>query len=132
MLDQEQLKELGRFKLLMRKIHNQSVHIELFLTDFEYQTQMLDIAEEFDETDLENDELMMMSLTFRSRFGRLAGGIAPPVVEAEKNLVVEAEKNLVVEAETKPIIDNESELLPQQAEIKKDLWYNKKINFRLR
>ncbi|AXI03080.1 hypothetical protein [Aquirhabdus parva] len=74
MLNRDQLQELGRFKLLMRKMHNQSVQIERFLTDFEYQSAMLDIAEEFDDTDLENDELIMLSLTLRSRFGRLGHG----------------------------------------------------------
>ena len=59
MLSREQLQELGRFKLLMRKTHNQTVQIERFLTDLEYQSQMLDIAEQFDDSDLENDELMM-------------------------------------------------------------------------
>ena len=74
MLNRDQLQELGRFKLLMRKMHNQSVQIERFLTDFEYQSAMLDIAEEFDDKDLENDELIMLSLTLRSRFGRLGHG----------------------------------------------------------
>ena len=71
MLNCDQLQELGRFKLLMRKMHNQSVQLEKFLMDFEYQTTMLDIAEQLDENDLDNDELMMLSLTLRSRFGRL-------------------------------------------------------------
>ncbi len=74
MLNRDQLQELGRFKLLMRKMHNQSVQIEKFLTDFDYQSAMLDIAEEFDDKDLENDELIMLSLTLRSRFGRLGHG----------------------------------------------------------
>jgi len=71
MLNCDQLQELGRFKLLMRKMHNQSVQLEKFLMDFEYQTEMLDIAEQLDDNDLDNDELMMLSLTLRSRFGRL-------------------------------------------------------------
>lgn len=71
MLNCDQLQELGRFKLLMRKMHNQSVQLEKFLMDFEYQTAMLDIAEQLDDNDLDNDELMMLSLTLRSRFGRL-------------------------------------------------------------
>jgi hypothetical protein len=74
MLSRDQLQELGRFKLLMRKMHNQSVQIEKFLTDIEYQSQMLDIAEEFDDSDIENDELMMLSLVLRSKFGRLGHG----------------------------------------------------------
>jgi hypothetical protein len=74
MLSRDQLQELGRFKLLMRKMHNQSVQIEKFLMDLEYQSQMLDIAEEFDDSDIENDELMMLSLVLRSKFGRLGNG----------------------------------------------------------
>jgi hypothetical protein len=74
MLSLEQLKELGRFKMLMRKIHNVTVHIERFLSDTEYQSQMLDIGEEFDENDLENDELIMLTLVIRSKFGRLSIG----------------------------------------------------------
>jgi hypothetical protein len=74
MLSRDQLQELGRFKLLMRKMHNQSVQIEKFLMDSEYQSQMLDIAEEFDDNDIENDELMMLSLVLRSKFGRLGNG----------------------------------------------------------
>ncbi len=74
MLSRDQLQELGRFKLLMRKMHNQSVQIEKFLTDLEYQSQMLDIAEEFDDSDIENDELIMLSLVLRSKFGRLGNG----------------------------------------------------------
>jgi hypothetical protein len=74
MLSRDQLQELGRFKLLMRKMHNQSVQIEKFLMDLEYQSQMLDIAEEFDDSDIENDELIMLSLVLRSKFGRLGNG----------------------------------------------------------
>ncbi len=74
MLSRDQLQELGRFKLLMRKMHNQSVQIEKFLTDLEYQSKMLDIAEEFDDSDIENDELIMLSLVLRSKFGRLGHG----------------------------------------------------------
>lgn len=101
MLSREQLQELGRFKLLMRKTHNQTVQIERFLTDLEYQSQMLDIAEQFDDNDLENDELMMLSLVFRSKFGRLGNGdeayasivpVAQPVVEIAQQAVAQAQK----------------------------------------
>ncbi|MBC7751415.1 MAG: hypothetical protein H7Z73_06805 [Candidatus Saccharibacteria bacterium] len=102
MLSREQLQELGRFKLLMRKMHHQSVQIERFLTDLVYQTQMLDIAEEFDDTDLENDELMMLSLILRSKFGRLGHGddayasivpVAQPVVEFANQAIAQAQKS---------------------------------------
>lgn len=101
MLSREQLQELGRFKLLMRKIHNQTVQIERFLTDLDYQTQMLDIAEEFDDSDLDNDELIMLSLILRSKFGRLGHGdaayasivpVAPPVVEIAQQAMAQAQK----------------------------------------
>lgn len=101
MLSREQLQELGRFKLLMRKMHNQSVQIERFLMDLEYQTQMLDIAEEFDDSDIENDELMMLSLILRSKFGRLGHGDAdyasivpasPPVVELAQQAIAHTQK----------------------------------------
>jgi len=86
----------------MRKTHNQTVQIERFLTDLEYQSQMLDIAEQFDDTDLENDELMMLSLVFRSKFGRLGNGdeayasivpVAPPVVEIAQQAIAQAQKS---------------------------------------
>lgn len=102
MLSREQLQELGRFKLLMRKTHNQSVQIERFLTDLVYQTQMLDIAEEFDDSDLENDELMMLSLILRSKFGRLGHGddayasivpVAQPAVELAQQAIAQAQKS---------------------------------------
>ncbi len=101
MLSREQLQELGRFKLLMRKTHNQTVQIERFLTDIVYQTQMLDIAEEFDDSDLDNDELMMLSLILRSKFGRLGHGdaayasivpVAQPVVEIAQQAIAQAQK----------------------------------------
>ena len=104
MLSREQLQELGRFKLLMRKMHNQSVQIERFLMDLEYQTHMLDIAEEFDDSDIENDELMMLSLILRSKFGRLGHGDAdyasivpasPPVVELAQQAIAHAQKTAV-------------------------------------
>lgn len=103
MLNREQLQELGRFKLLMRKLHQQSVNIERFLTDFEYQSTMMDIAEEFVDDDLDNDELIMLCLTLRSRFGRLGQGddaytdivasapvVAVPVEEIVQPAAVEA------------------------------------------
>ncbi len=110
MLSRDQLQELGRFKLLMRKMHNQSVQIERFLMDLEYQTQMLDIAEEFDDSDIENDELIMLSLVLRSKFGRLGHGdeayasivpivqspveVAPQANESEQKTLAEAASSM--------------------------------------
>ncbi|MEY2863578.1 MAG: hypothetical protein RLY58_1285 [Pseudomonadota bacterium] len=69
MLNRDQLQELGRFKLMMRKAYAESVHVERFLDDMTYQSRLLDLAEESD-----NDELLMLSLTLRARLGRLGDG----------------------------------------------------------
>jgi hypothetical protein len=71
MLNRDQLQELGRFKLLMRRSSGESIQIERFLTDAQYQTRLLDLAEEFDD-----DELLMLSITLRARLGRLGEGDA--------------------------------------------------------
>lgn len=71
MLNRDQLLELGRFKLMMRKAYAESVQIERFLEDSAYQTRLLDLAEEADD-----DELLMLSLTLRARLGRLGDGDA--------------------------------------------------------
>ena len=71
MLNRDQLQELGRFKLLMRRSSGESIQIERFLTDAQYQTRLLDLAEEFDD-----DELLMLSITLRARLGRLGDGDA--------------------------------------------------------
>ena len=71
MLNRDQLQELGRFKLLMRRSCGESIQIERFLTDAQYQTRLLDLAEEFDD-----DELLMLSITLRARLGRLGDGDA--------------------------------------------------------
>lgn len=71
MLNRDQLQELGRFKLLMRRSSGESIQIERFLTDASYQTRLLDWAEEFDD-----DELLMLSITLRARLGRLGDGDA--------------------------------------------------------
>lgn len=70
MLNRDQLQELGRFKLLMRRACQETVHIERFLTDRSYQSQMLDMAEDQDEDEL----LLMLAVTLRGRLGRLGEG----------------------------------------------------------
>lgn len=70
MLNRDQLQELGRFKLLMRRVCQETVHIEKFLTDRSYQSQMLDMAEDQDEDEL----LLMLAVTLRGRLGRLGEG----------------------------------------------------------
>lgn len=85
MLNRDQLQELGRFKLLMRRACQETVHIEQFLTDRSYQSQMLDMAEDQDEDEL----LLMLAVTLRGRLGRLGEGeeaftqICPKVIPAE-------------------------------------------------
>ncbi|MFZ3193439.1 MAG: hypothetical protein WA154_09555 [Moraxellaceae bacterium] len=70
MLNRDQLQELGRFKLLMRRACQETVHIEQFLTDRNYQSQMLDMAEDQDDDEL----LLMLAVTLRGRLGRLGEG----------------------------------------------------------
>lgn len=85
MLNRDQLQELGRFKLLMRRACQETVHIEKFLTDRSYQSQMLDMAEDQDEDEL----LLMLAVTLRGRLGRLGEGeeafeqICPKIVLSE-------------------------------------------------
>ncbi|MEC7119067.1 MAG: hypothetical protein VXW65_04070 [Pseudomonadota bacterium] len=81
MLNRDQLQELGRFKLLMRRACQESVQIERFLTDRSYQSKMLDLAEDQDDDEL----LLMLAVTLRARLGRLGEGeeafeqICPPM-----------------------------------------------------
>jgi prophage maintenance system killer protein len=56
MLTNDQMQQLGRFTFLMRKIYKQSVKIERFLQDAEYQSQMLNLAAKI--SDDTNDELL--------------------------------------------------------------------------
>ena len=86
MLNRDQLQELWRFKLLMRRACQETVHIEQFLTDSSYQSKMLDMAEDQDDDEL----LLMLAVTLRGRLGRLGEGeeafeqIRPKVVLAEQ------------------------------------------------
>ena len=86
MLNRDQLQDLGRFKLLMRRACQETVHIEQFLTDRIYQSKMLDMAEDQDDDEL----LLMLAVTLRGRLGRLGEGeeafeqIRPKVVLAEQ------------------------------------------------
>lgn len=69
MLNRDQLQELARFKVLLRKNCAESIQIEQFLTDSAYQSQCLDRAEDSDD-----EELMMLAITLRARLGRLGAG----------------------------------------------------------
>lgn len=91
MLNRDQLQELGRFKLLMRRACQETVHIEKFLTDRSYQSQMLDMAEDQDEDEL----LLMLAVTLRGRLGRLGEGeeafeqICPKMTQDDVEPVIE-------------------------------------------
>lgn len=99
MLNRDQLQELGRFKLLMRRACQETVHIEKFLTDRSYQSKMLDMAEDQDEDEL----LLMLAVTLRGRLGRLGEGeeafeqICPKIVLAESEPEQPAEMPETVE-----------------------------------
>lgn len=99
MLNRDQLQELGRFKLLMRRACQETVHIEKFLTDRSYQSQMLDMAEDQDEDEL----LLMLAVTLRGRLGRLGEGeeafeqICPKIVLAESEPEQPAERPETIE-----------------------------------
>jgi len=70
MLTNDQMHKLGRFTFLMRKVHKQSVKIERFLQDSEYQNQMLVLAAKI--SDNTNDELLELASVLSSSFGQAA------------------------------------------------------------
>lgn len=101
MLNRDQLLELGRFKLMMRRICAESVHIERFLEDATYQSLILDMAEEADD-----DELLMLSLTLRARLGRLGDGEAEFYTIRQHQHVSQPKKESSITAyETAPLLD---------------------------
>ncbi len=65
MLNRDQLQALRHFKLLMRRVCQETVHIEKFLTDRSYQSQMLATAEDQDEDEF----LLMLAVTLRGGLG---------------------------------------------------------------
>ncbi len=106
MLNRDQLQELGRFKLLMRRACQETVHIEQFLTDSSYQSKMLDMAEDQDDDEL----LLMLAVTLRGRLGRLGEGeeafeqIRPKVVLAEQESPIAEILAEAVEVEDVPLL----------------------------
>jgi prophage maintenance system killer protein len=70
MLTNDQMQQLGRFTFLMRKIYKQSVKIERFLQDAEYQSQMLNLAAKI--SDDTNDELLDLASALSFSLGRAA------------------------------------------------------------
>lgn len=106
MLNRDQLQDLGRFKLLMRRACQETVHIEQFLTDRIYQSKMLDMAEDQDDDEL----LLMLAVTLRGRLGRLGEGeeafeqIRPKVVLAEQESPIAEILAEAVEVEDVPLL----------------------------
>ncbi len=70
MLTNDQMHKLGRFTFLMRKVYKQSVKIERFLHDCEYQNQMLELAARI--SDDTNDELLELSAVLNINCGEAA------------------------------------------------------------
>jgi hypothetical protein len=70
MLTNEQLNKLGRFTFLMRKVYKQSIKIDRFLSDVEYQNQMLELAAKI--TDNTNDELLELASALSFSLSRAA------------------------------------------------------------
>ena len=106
MLNRDQLQDLGRFKLLMRRACQETVHIEQFLTDSSYQSKMLDMAEDQDDDEL----LLMLAVTLRGRLGRLGEGeeafeqIRPKAVLAEQESPIAEILAESVEVEDVPVL----------------------------
>jgi hypothetical protein len=67
MLTDKQIYQLSRFIFLMRKVYNQSVKLERFVHDAEYQIQMLELAAKI--SDDANDELIELASELSSSLG---------------------------------------------------------------
>jgi hypothetical protein len=86
-LNNVDISELARFKLLMRKVHDYRVDLTLLSTDADYARSTLDLAE-----DTDHEELMLLAVQLRSRLGLLgqtAAEIAAAMVAATPPPVVE-------------------------------------------
>ena len=70
MLSNDQMHQLGRFTFLMRKVYKQSIKIESFLHDAEYQLQMLKLAAKI--SDDTTEELLDLASVLSFRFGHAA------------------------------------------------------------
>lgn len=128
MLNRDQLQELGRFKLLMRRACQETVHIETFLTDRNYQSKMLDMAEDQDEDEL----LLMLAVTLRGRLGRLGEGeeafeqicpkialnAAPVVAEASDAVMQPIVDAVMSEPVAAPAIPAESPVVAERAAVR--------------
>jgi hypothetical protein len=79
-LNNVDISELARFKLLMRKVHEYRVDLTLLSTDADYARSTLDLAE-----DTDHEDLMLLAVQLRSRLGLLgqtAAEIAAAIVAA--------------------------------------------------
>lgn len=116
MLNRDQLQELARFKVLLRKNTAESVQIERFLTDQPYQSQCLDRAEDSDD-----EELMMLAMTLRARLGRLGAGDQAFLSEIPPTVQTAASHS----ADSHPVIRHslDATVAPtESATVKRGLW----------
>jgi hypothetical protein len=78
-MDQELLKTLAHFKIMLKREKGMSVDLEKLLSDAAYGRQILIAAEESD-----NEALVLLALTLRDKLGHLVAAPAPQT-EEEKN-----------------------------------------------
>ena len=78
-MDHELLKQLAKFKMLLRRSANHSVDIEKLLADRAYAKQVLSIAEEAD-----SEELVVMALELKDKLGLLSQPAAPAAKANDK------------------------------------------------
>ena len=70
MLTNDQMHQLDRFTFLMRKVYKESIKVERFLHDVEYQSQMLELAAKI--SDNTNDELLDLAAALSFSLGQAA------------------------------------------------------------
>jgi hypothetical protein len=76
-MDQETLKQLAHFKIMLKREKGLQVDLEKLLNDSAYGRQMLSAAEDSDK-----EELVLLALTLRDKFGHLK--VAPAAKPEEK------------------------------------------------
>lgn len=79
-MDQETLKTLSQFKILLKKVKGTQVDLEKLLRDAAYGREILAVAE-----DSENEALVLLALTIRDKFGHLVVAPAPQGKEEKKD-----------------------------------------------
>jgi hypothetical protein len=79
-MDQELLKTLAHFKILLKKEKGLAVDLEKMMQDAAYGRQMLAAAEESD-----NEALVLSAVTIRDKLGQFKAGAQPkPAEEKDK------------------------------------------------